>query len=94
MIVSFTDRNVDYGGHFSIRGTSPIHWAKILRALREESPWKGIGHANEYEEFHAWLKDTWQITVLNDPSGFFPEHIAGIDVEDSAYTMLLIRFPP
>lgn len=101
MIISFTHSilSAQEDGFFSSRNNPPSHWAnfahwtKILRALREESPWKGIGHANEDENFHTWLKDTWQITVIKEPSGMFPNHIAGIDIEESSYTMLLIRFP-
>lgn len=68
------------------------HWAKILRQLREESPWKGCGHSIEDEKFHTWLKDTWQIKVITS-GGFMPGYISAIDVNDSAYTMLLLRFP-
>jgi len=67
-------------------------WAKILRQLREESPWQGCGNSIEDDKFYTWLKETWQIKVImthNIMSGY----ISAIEVDEASYTMLLLRFP-
>lgn len=76
----------------STRG-SLRYWSNILRTLREESEWKGCGHANTDTDFHLWLKETWKITVIISYAGLTSGYMTGLDVDEESYTMMLLRFP-
>ena len=96
MRIEFNTDKVDRMGfsrvlNMSYRAES-MHWARILRQLREESPWKECSHSLEDEKFHAWLKETWIITPITTGS-ILPGYISAIDVDDATYTLLLLRFP-
>ena len=59
---------------------SSRHWSRILKQLSTECP------DSKVEE---WFKETWGIKYIWAYDG----NVSGLDIDDSSYTMLLIRFP-
>ena len=71
------------------------HWKTILRKLKEEFlEDTEYGAEKKYDNyFYAWLEDTWKIKVILTTTADFAGYISGIDVDETNYTMLLLRFP-
>jgi hypothetical protein len=59
------------------------HWRTILRKLQEECP--------ADRAFYDWAEETWKIKPLK--SSILHNYISGIEVDDTFYTMLLLKFP-
>jgi len=61
-------------------------WSRVLRELKAESG------RNLYDAgFEEWVKDEWTITFLHE-NNEYPTHITGLDMNDSTFTMVLLKF--
>lgn len=86
MIITFRDDGTGY----LPTSREAAKWRMILKQLRQE--WqKTLPTQTELDCFYGWLGSEWKIKVIYDNANM-AGYISGIDVDDSSYTMLLIRF--
>ncbi len=76
----------DYWRNDVVHGQT-AYWSRVLMRLRSES---GLPLFND--KFEAWVKDTWNITILHEDKEF-PSHLTGVELDDAIYTMLLLKYP-
>jgi hypothetical protein len=73
------------GENGAVRGGT-AKWSKILRALKEES-----GLPLYDDAFEEWALAEWRIRFLHENTEF-PGHLTGVELDDSTYTMILLKF--
>jgi hypothetical protein len=76
---------IDFGSQSALKG-STTKIVNILRYLKGDS-----GCALYDDSFEHWAKETWGITFLHG-NQLYPDHLTGLEMEDSTYTMLLLKY--
>lgn len=69
------------------RSQSTYFWSRALQGLRQES-----GLPLFDSRFETWAKEEWDIIFLHENIEY-PGHLTGIEVDESTYTMLLLKYP-
>ena len=63
------------------------YWCHVFSVLHSDSP-----YSNYDSQFYQWLETEWGITVITNLDDY-EGYIAGVEVTDQAYLMILLRFP-
>ena len=66
-----------------------LYWVGVLWKLIDEFDPNRPGLTNK--DFHDWLYDTWKIKIVVSDEN--PNAISGIEIDDSAVSMLLLKYP-
>jgi hypothetical protein len=71
-------------------GSDPLHsaayWSGIFQKLRKDVP------TLNSDQFYTWLETEWKCKIINNSNGAV-SGISGVEIDDQAFTMLVLRFP-